>query len=69
MRLASVLALVALALIVWGLIDPHAAPVLAGLTLGQGLGTGSFLLYLLVVASDLHLRRRLQRAPGASDAP
>lgn len=52
-RAACVLALVALPLMVWSVLDPRAAPVLVALTLGQGLGTLSFALFLLAVGRDL----------------
>ncbi|MGZ3419654.1 MAG: hypothetical protein ACXVEE_17395, partial [Polyangiales bacterium] len=64
LRWASVFALIGLALMVWGLLDPHAMPVLVGLTIGQAIGTVSFGLFLIVVAADLRLRRKLK-----DDAP
>jgi hypothetical protein len=66
LQLASVCALVGLALMVWGLLDPHALPVLVGLTLGQAIGTASFMLFGIVVAADLHLRRKLKNAPDSA---
>ena len=63
---ASVCALVGLGLMVWGLLDPRPLPVLVGLTVGQAIGTGSFVLFLLVVAADLHVRRKL-KGPGSRD--
>jgi hypothetical protein len=60
LRVACVLALVALALIVWSMLDPRPLPVLVGLSLGQALGTLSFLAFLIIVAADLHLRRKLR---------
>ena len=59
LRVASVLALVGLALMGWGVRDPRPLPVLVGLSIGQGIGTMSFLLYLLVVATDLRIKKRL----------
>jgi peptidoglycan/LPS O-acetylase OafA/YrhL len=68
LRIASVLALLALVLMVWSVLDPRPAPVLIGLSVGQGIGTLSFVLYLLVVAADLRIKRRLAReeAPPSS---
>jgi hypothetical protein len=57
---ASVCALVGLALMVWGLLEPTPMPVLLGLTVGQAIGTASFLLFGVVVAADLHVRRKLK---------
>lgn len=59
LRVASVLALVALPLMVWSLFDPTVWPVLVALSLGQALGTLSFLMFLVVVGRDLHLQRSL----------
>jgi peptidoglycan/LPS O-acetylase OafA/YrhL len=53
LRVACVLALVALGLMLWSLFDPRPPPVLIALSVGQALGTASFGLYLLVVAFDL----------------
>lgn len=60
LRIASVLAILGLGLMVWGVLDPRPLPVLMGLTIGQGIGTLSFLLYLIVVAADLGLKRKLR---------
>ncbi len=60
LRIASVFALLGLGLMVWGVLDPRPLPVLMGLTIGQGVGTLSFLLYLIVVAADLGLKRKLR---------
>lgn len=70
LRFASFFALLGLALMVWSVLDPRWMPVMLGLTLGQAIGTASFALYLIVVAADLGIRRRLQREEQArtSDA-
>jgi peptidoglycan/LPS O-acetylase OafA/YrhL len=60
LRVASVCALIGLALMVWSVVDPRPLPVLLGLSVGQAIGTASFLLYLLVIASDLRLRKKLE---------
>jgi len=57
LRAAAVLALVALGLIGWALVDPSPWAIIASMTLGQALGTlslGTYLLVLLLAA----------RAPG-----
>jgi hypothetical protein len=61
-RVACVLALVALPLMVWSIFDPRVWPVLVALSIGQGIGTLSFLLFLVVVARDLNVRRKLRSA-------
>ena len=50
-------ALLALALMVWSVLDPRPLPVVVAMSVGQAIGTLSLLLYLVVVSFDL--RRRL----------
>jgi hypothetical protein len=57
LRVACVLALVALPLMVWSVLDPTVWPVLVALSVGQGIGTLSFLLFLVVVIRDLRARQ------------
>jgi hypothetical protein len=52
---ACVLALAALALIVWSLFDPRPVPVIAAMSVGQVLGTLSFGAFVLVVLGDVRL--------------
>ena len=58
-RVACVLALIALPLMVWSVFDPTVWPVLIALSVGQGIGTLSFVIFLVVVARDIHLKRKL----------
>jgi hypothetical protein len=58
-RVACWLGLVALALMVWSVLDPTVWPVLVALSLGQVLGTLSLLLYVIAVAKDLGALGRL----------
>ena len=67
LRIACVLALVALPLMTWSLFDPTVWPVLIALSLGQAIGTLSLLLFLIAVARDLHLAQTARR--GAESAP
>ena len=57
LRLATVAALVAIALMVWSLLDPRPVPVVVAMSAGQALGTLSLVTFLVVVGVDL--RRRL----------
>ena len=57
---ACVCALVALALMVWSLLDPTPMPVLVAMSAGQVLGTISLLAFLAVVVVDLR-RANLER--------
>lgn len=59
-RVACILALVALPLMVWSVLDPRVWPVLVALSVGQGIGTLSFLLFLIAVARDLRVRAKLR---------
>lgn len=59
-RVAAILALVALPLMVWSVVDPRVWPVLVALSIGQGIGTLSFLLFLVAVARDLGVKKKLR---------
>jgi hypothetical protein len=63
LRVAAVLSLLALVLMTWSLFDPRPAPVLIALSLGQALGTASFVTYLSIVAWDIRRRRREASSP------
>jgi hypothetical protein len=52
------LALFALGLIVWSVLDPRPIPVIVAMSVGQVIGTVSFLAFLLVVATDVRSRYR-----------
>ncbi len=67
LQIASVFALLGLALMVWSVLDPSPFPVILGLSVGQGIGTLSFLIYLLVIAADLGIRRKLRASSDASE--
>jgi hypothetical protein len=57
LRVASVLALVGLALMVWSVFDPRPLPVIVAMSVGQVLGTLSFVVFIATALADL--RRRL----------
>jgi hypothetical protein len=59
-RIAAILALGALPLMVWSILDPTVWPVLVALSIGQGIGTLSFLLFLVAVARDLGVKKKMQ---------
>ena len=63
LRIAAVLALVALGLMVWGIFVPTAIPIVLSMTVGQALGTASFATYLIVLVRDF----RRSRVLAASD--
>lgn len=50
---ACVLGLIGLALMTWSLFDQGWIPVMMAMSVGQGIGTLSFVLFLLVVVIDL----------------
>ncbi len=62
---ACVCALVALALMTWQLFDPRVFPIIIAMSMGQVLGTASFVAYLYVVVKDL--RRQYRRSESESD--
>jgi len=65
LRIACVLAIVALLLMSWSLFDPRPAPVLIALSLGQAIGTASFVVYLSIVAWDVRRKRKTHDALDA----
>lgn len=63
LRIACLLAITALALMTWSLFDPRPGPVLIALSIGQAIGTASFVTFLTVVAWDIR-----RRPPSATDS-
>jgi hypothetical protein len=63
---ASLLALVALSLIVWAVLDPRPVPVIVAMSVGQVLGTLSFCAFLAVVIGDLRARYKRVSVPVAA---
>jgi peptidoglycan/LPS O-acetylase OafA/YrhL len=57
LRLSAVLTLLGLVLMVWAVVDPRATPVMIAMSVGQGLGTMAFVIYLGVVLADLRRAR------------
>ena len=60
LRAACMLTLVALALMVWSLLEPTPLPVMVAMSVGQGLGTIAFGIFGWVVFKDL-TRARAER--------
>lgn len=58
LRIACGLAVVGLAFMMWSLFDPRPPPVLIALSVGQGIGTLSFVLFLVVIVRDYRSRAR-----------
>lgn len=68
LRASSALALVALALIVWSLVDPRPIPVILAMSVAQGLGTLSFAAFLWIVVRDLRAAQRKEERSGGGPA-
>ena len=71
-RRACYLALAALALIIWSLVQPAPLPVIGAMSLGQLLGTLSLGFFLYAVAADLRpalarVRERAMRPASQAD--
>jgi len=72
-RLACVLALVALCLVCWSVLQPRPLPVILAMSAGHAIGGSAFACYLLAVILDA-VQRPLPPgsepvAPSISDAP
>jgi hypothetical protein len=65
-RGSAVLTLLALALMVWSMVDPTPLPVMLAMSFGQVLGTLAFSLYGLAVYKDLRRIRRERRESSQS---
>ncbi len=61
---ASLLTLLALALMVWSVFQPTPMPVMLAMSLGQALGTGAFAMFGLAILIDLRRSRRVRRSTG-----
>lgn len=68
-QVACVLALAGLALLAWSILDPSPLPVIAAMSVGQGLGVAAFLCYLVAVLVDLVRRTPVQTKDGLEPPP
>ena len=69
LRVAAVIALLALALVLWPIFDPSPIALIVAMSAAQSLGTLSFLIYLVVVAFDLKRARVFQSDVKSSLPP
>ena len=67
LRVACIMALLALPMMVWSVFSPTVWPVMLALSVGQGVGTLSFLLFLVAVARDLNVKRKLAKTGTAAE--
>jgi hypothetical protein len=68
LRASGVLTILALALMVWSMMQPTPLPVMLAMSVGQLIGTIAFALYGIAVAKDVFAVRRARRAAAESDA-
>ncbi len=61
LRVSAGLTLLALALMVWSVLEPTPLPVMLAMTVGQGLGTFAFAIFGIIVFKDLTRTRRARR--------
>lgn len=66
-RLACVLALIALGLMCWSVLNPRPLPVIFAMSLGHAVGGTAFVCYLLAVVLDAGQRTPPSSAPSASE--
>jgi hypothetical protein len=66
-RLACVLALLALGLVCWSVLNPRPLPVIFAMSLGHAIGGTAFVCYLLAVVLDAGQRTPPLSAPSASE--
>ena len=58
---ASILTLIALALMVWSVVQPTPLPTILAMSLGQGIGTIAFGMYVLAIVIDIRRDARRRR--------
>ncbi len=58
---ASILTLVALALMAWSIVQPTPMPTILAMSVGQGFGTVAFAMYILAIVIDLRRDARARR--------
>jgi hypothetical protein len=63
LRMAAIMALVGLAFMVWSLLDPRPIPIMAAMSIGQGIGMLSFAIFLVVVVVDAWRASKRQPPP------
>jgi len=66
---ACVLGLIALALMSWSLFDQGWIPIMVAMSVGQGIGTLSFALFLVIVIIDLRHAEFRPSIPPESPQP
>jgi hypothetical protein len=66
---ACVLTLAALGLMLWSIFDPRPIPVIIAMSVGQGIGTLAFAIYLFVLIAALRKARVLDQHVGEHDEP
>lgn len=65
LRVSAVLTLVGLGFMLWSMLVPTPMPVMLAMSVGQGLGTMAFGLYLFVVIRELRKEYlALRKGPG-----
>ena len=72
LRASAILTIVALASMVWSLVDPTPLPVMLAMSFGQLLGTLAFALYGIAILRDLRAQNREtreKREAAEADAP
>jgi hypothetical protein len=61
LRLSALLTMLGLIFMLWSMIQPTPLPVILAMSVGQGIGTLAFLLYVVVIVQDLRRVRRAKR--------
>ena len=69
LRISAVLTLIALALMVWSVLEPTPLPVMLAMTLGQALGTAAFATYGWIVFRDITRQRKERRSSQSIELP
>lgn len=69
LRIAAGLALFGLVFMCWAVLQPTPMPVILAMSVGQGAGTLSFLMFLFVVIADLRRAKVFEPPPSEPARP
>lgn len=69
LRIAALLAIFGLVFMCWAVLQPTPMPVILAMSIGQGAGTLSFLMFLFVVIADLRRAKVFEHPPPEEAVP
>jgi hypothetical protein len=68
-QVSAILTMIALAMMVWSMVEPTPLPVMLAMSVGQALGTIAFALYGIAIWRDVRRLRRARRDSASKVEP